>query len=366
MSHMGRIVFSLFVLLSMEVAFGDEIRMGDSFPALTFEDTLSSEDRQYLGLPESGPFSLREVAAEVIVVEFLNKYCMSCQRQAPIFNRVYEALEDDPQLAGRAKMLGVGVGNSLLQVRNFRKEKAIPFPIVPDPKFAAYDSVGEPKTPFTVLVRRDSERGAVVLSTHRGVIFSDAEFLQEIRAALQYNLDLIEIRPESEVPRPKEPPKITMSEQTLEDLVRRSMTSSGAEISDLKKATLSGGRIVYVGTVRVGDREERRFAPIVSLHTLCDVCHDIHFLYVFDTEGKIVNFAPVLLAKYGNEPWDEDDVELTKSRMVGRSLLGRFAFDPEVDAVSSATITSMLIFRSLGRGEELLEELRSQTTYMER
>ena len=354
---------SLCVLLSAEVSFGAEVRtfmLGDAFPTLTFEDTLSAKGRAYLGLPDSGSFSLEEVAADVIIVEFLNKYCMSCQRQVPIFNRVYEAIEEDPELAPRVKMLGIGVGNSSLQTEMFREEREILFPILADPEFAAYEAIKEPKTPFTVLVRGDDERGFLVMSAHLGLIHSDTEFLQEVEIALQYDLDLLEPGSEPEVAGLKrEPPKIEMSEQELEDLVRRSMTSSGAEMLHLEKVTLSEGRIVYIGTVRIEGREERRFAPIVSLYTPCDVCHDTQFLYVFDSAGNIVDFAPILLAKYGNKLWNEDDVDLTKSRMVGRSLREKFGFDPEMDAVTSATITSMMIFRGLGKDKALLEELET-------
>ena len=356
MPRMGLLVLFLWVCAIPGGAVGGESRLlaaGDSFPALTFEDTLSTEGRRYLGLPESGPFSLGDLDAEIIVVEFLNKYCMSCQRQAPIFNRVYKAIASDPQLADRVKMLGIGVGNRTLQVENFRKEKKIPFPIVSDVEFIGYEAVGEPKTPFTVLVHGTD---TVVLSTHRGLILSDTELVEEIRTMLQSGRPQVETEPES---RPaKAPPKMEMSEQELEALVRVSMASPDAEVLDLQKKTLPGGRIVYIGKVR-GCQEELRFAPIVSLQTVCDVCHDVHFLYVLDTHGKILNFVPIHLTKYGNKLWDEEDVDYMWGRVVGRSLLERFEFDPDVDAVTSATITSMMIFRSLGGDRELMEALRS-------
>jgi len=359
MPRMGLLVLFLWVCAIPGGAVGGESRLlaaGDPFPALTFEDTLSAEGRRYLGLPESGSFSLGDLDAEIIVVEFLNKYCMSCQRQAPIFNRVYRAIANDPQLADKVKMLGIGVGNRTLQVENFRKEKKIPFPIVSDVEFVGYEAVGEPKTPFTVLVHGAK---TVVLSTHRGLILSDTEFLEEIRTALQYDPDRIAAGSELGDAGPEEePPKIEMSEQELEELVRVSMASPDAEVLDLQKKTLSGGHIVYIGKVR-GCQEELRFAQIVSLQTICDVCHDVHFLYVLDAHGKILNFVPIHLTKYGNKLWDEDDVDSMWSRVVGRSLLERFEFDPEVDAVTSATITSMMIFRSLGGDRELMEALKS-------
>lgn len=34
-------------------------------------------------------------------------------------------------------------------------------------------------------------------------------------------------------------------------------------------------------------------AKVVSRPPPCDVCHDIHFIYVFDSTGKILQFVPL-------------------------------------------------------------------------
>jgi hypothetical protein len=49
-----------------------------------------------------------------------------------------------------------------------------------------------------------------------------------------------------------------------------------------------------------------------------------------------------------------------RRRVVGRYLTVPHAYDPRVDAVTSATITSAIIFDSLEQGEGLLQELREQ------
>lgn len=46
--------------------------------------------------------------------------------------------------------------------------------------------------------------------------------------------------------------------------------------------------------------------------------------------------------------------------LVGTYLAAPEPFDPTVDAVTSATITSAMIFDSLAQGEELLRELREK------
>jgi hypothetical protein len=92
----------------------------------------------------------------------------------------------------------------------------------------------------------------------------------------------------------------------------------------------------------------------------CDVCHDVHFIYVFDATGKILQLIPLELTKYGNEPWDAADIEKIRQRIVGRYIQSSFDFDPEIDAVSSATITSSIIFRSLEEEQITLKELKEK------
>jgi hypothetical protein len=49
-----------------------------------------------------------------------------------------------------------------------------------------------------------------------------------------------------------------------------------------------------------------------------------------------------------------------RERILGRYIAKPYLFNPEVDAVSSATITSAIIIDAVFRGEKLLEELRDK------
>jgi hypothetical protein len=49
-----------------------------------------------------------------------------------------------------------------------------------------------------------------------------------------------------------------------------------------------------------------------------------------------------------------------KSRLVGRSILAPFDFKRDVDAVSRATITSVVIFQRLSKGKEFYAALMKQ------
>jgi hypothetical protein len=66
------------------------------------------------------------------------------------------------------------------------------------------------------------------------------------------------------------------------------------------------------------------------------------------------------LTKYGNEKWNSEDIEQIRGKVVGNSIQGPFNYDEKVDAVSSATITSLVIFRNLSEGQELFKALKTK------
>ncbi|UCE18204.1 MAG: hypothetical protein JSV84_15315 [Gemmatimonadota bacterium] len=337
------------------------LRLGDVFPDLAFPNVLNEREREYLGLGDEETFTVEDIEEELVVVEFLNKYCFHCQVQAPVFVLAYNAIEADANLRDRVKMIGVGAGNTRHQLEVFRGETGVQFPLVPDADFVAYDAVGSPKTPFTILLRKDSQGHRIVASAHRGVIYSDKGFVEEIRAVLQYDVGLLTLRRSSEVPiQVKEEIKPALSEEELVDMITRSMEDTGGRVTEMKRVNLPEAGVVYVGNLSCDDGQKKRFAKIVSRASFCDVCHDIHFIYVFDEEGIILRFDPVHLTKKGNWEWDDKDVGKMRDRLEGRSLLEAFDFDPEVDAVTSATISSQLIFMSLGEGKDLYQELKKE------
>ena len=99
---------------------------------------------------------------------------------------------------------------------------------------------------------------------------------------------------------------------------------------------------------------------MTSRSAVCDVCHDVHFIYLFDRSTQIIGFEPLQLTKYGNVNWNRQEVNNMRKQVVGKYLTMPKPFDPAVDAISSATMTSAIIFDSLAQGEELLAELRQQ------
>jgi len=348
-------LLALFLFSSLSTAETKPVSFAIPFPELTFGQSLSKEEQTYLGIPRKTRFLFKEIGGSLILVEFLSTYCVSCQRQAPIFNELYTMIEKDPELKGKVKMIGIAAGNNLKEVEHFKKGHKVPYPILADPKFDAHMAVGSPRTPFTIWVRRDAQKKGFVVSTHLGLIDSEKNALEETKAVLQYDLALL---------KPKKgaiyegdaliPP---LKEEELVAKAKEGMEVSGGKVIQIEKISLKDGDWIYVGKVDFGKYQENLFSKLASRRAVCDICHDTFFIFTFDAEGKVIEILPIQLTKIGNLKWTEEDIKKLRSRTVGRSILKPFAFDPSVDSVSGATITAVLIFDSLDKAKALFEKL---------
>jgi thiol-disulfide isomerase/thioredoxin len=356
------LVFVLFfaVLFYCEVALGETKPLGFAipFPDLIFVQSLSREEQNYLGLALKKVFSFREITGNLILVEFLSTYCISCQRQAPVFNEVYSSIERDSRLKGKVKMIGIAAGNNPNEVQMFKKAHDIPYPILSDAKFDAHTAIGSPRTPFSIWVRRDAQGNSIVVSTHLGLIESVRSILDETRAVLQYDLALLKPKKRAIYEGDALTPPIP--EEELATKAKASMEVSGGKVLQIQKISLRDGDWIYAGKVDFGMHQKNLFSKLASRRAVCDICHDTFFIYTFDPEGKVIDIVPVQLTKIDNLNWTEEDIKKLKSRTVGRSILKPFVFDPSVDSVSGATITAALVFDSLDKAKVIFEKLKKE------
>jgi peroxiredoxin len=123
--------------------------------------------------PEFGP---KDVASQILLVEILGVYCPLCYQQAPLFNKLYGRIQKKG-LGDRVKMLGIAIGATSTEVEHLRRSGSYEYPIVRDETFAVHKLLGEPRTPFTMLVGKDGK----VLYTHLGVIEDIDAFFQLIQ-----------------------------------------------------------------------------------------------------------------------------------------------------------------------------------------
>ncbi|NMC50563.1 MAG: redoxin domain-containing protein [Desulfovibrio sp.] len=159
--------------------------VGATFPDLSLGADLSPEHRAYLGIAKkTGPASLADISAPVVVVEIFSMYCPHCQKEAPALNALFDILERNGH-AGRVKMLGIGAGNSAMEVDIFRVKFEPRFPLVPDQDFTRHDACGRVGTPFFyVLARKPGEAAYTVVISRLGRMDSPESFAKDILAAV--------------------------------------------------------------------------------------------------------------------------------------------------------------------------------------
>ncbi len=307
------LLLALLLLAPIDRAFAAQqelILPGNQFPELKLTTPIRENDRGYLQI-NTASFTPSQIPAELLLVELLNVHCPHCQMQTPSYNELFKQIEADSASRGKIKILGIAAGNTAEEVEKFRRNYHIEFPILADPQFTAWHQLG----------RRQAE------------VAADRRQAQQL--LLPFSADELEYR------------------------LRRAFIRFGV-IMDFSELELASGRKVYTAYLRGEQGNLRLFAEVASRSSVCDICHDVHFLYLFNKSGRVVQFEPLQLTKYGNVNWNPQEVEFMRQRLTGNYLSMPQPFDPKIDAISSATMTSAIIFDSLAQGEELLQELRTK------
>jgi peroxiredoxin len=101
----------------------------------------------------------------LVLVEIIGVYCPQCYQQAPHFNTLFNRLEKG-KLKDQVKMLAIAAGGNIHEIKYLYEQVQYNFPVAPDPHFEIHKLLGEPRTPFTLLVDPHGK----VLYTHMGVI----------------------------------------------------------------------------------------------------------------------------------------------------------------------------------------------------
>jgi thiol-disulfide isomerase/thioredoxin len=115
----------------------------------------SEQDRAYLGLSGTGHFRVGQLKSRVLLIEVFSFYCIHCQRTAPRMNEVFQEIQKRPAWRENVKMIGIGVGNSPLEVKSYKEKFQVPFPLFPDQSMNTCKAMGIEATPTFIGVRRN-------------------------------------------------------------------------------------------------------------------------------------------------------------------------------------------------------------------
>jgi hypothetical protein len=224
-------------------------------------------------------------------------------------------------------MVHVIVNNLFLQeIKIFKNKFKINFPIVPDEKLKVYEAIGGTRTPFTLILKDNK-----IIYGHLGLI-SD---YNELYAVLLDKKTFYKV-----IAKEKHKPK-----PVSDNLVIEKIKPKFKNISDIKKfknyyKVLADGKIYYV--------------VVVNSSSVCNICHPVQFIYIVTQDGKIYDFIPIYITKRFNKEWSQEEVDKMRSRLIGRTILKELTFNRNIDAVTSATISSSMIFHFINQAKNFL------------
>ncbi|SDZ93530.1 AhpC/TSA family protein [Desulfuromusa kysingii] len=348
------------ILFSTSLFAADTINSGEMFPQIALPAPMDQLQRSYLGLTDEQPFTLNQIDARVALVEILNVHCPHCIKQTQPYNKLYRMIEADPETRGQIKMLGVAVANDDEAIDDFVVIYSVAFPVIPDRNFKLHSALRAGPTPFSVYAVRNTPRDLfVVTDTHLGGDDKIDELFDYLKDLLSMDSAEFTSLPQTEKAAATEllPPQ---SEAEINTMVKTAFGRQGQNLHDFRKLDLPSDRWVYSATLERNGQRQPIFAEVANRSAICDVCHSVHFFYLFDRSGLILDFIPLQLTKYGNVEWNKGELNYFSRRVIGKHLADSWAFSPKTDAVTSATMTSAIIFDDLGQGLKLLEELQQE------
>jgi len=472
---------SIHLLLSSGVALS--VNLGDPFPLFTLNNNLAPEECFYLGIECERDFAIDDLLHDIIIIEFLNVYCHTCREQVDVFNELYSSIENDPVLSENVCLLGIAVGNSAPEVKEFKENFGAFYPVLSDPRKAVFKMTGNIQgTPHTYILRREEKH--YIIDYHAGGASSKDRYLATIKLALRsrisgvkpgnkvqpysfasggkyydeksfegqrvilyfpnekkYPLNMDARNTENQiailhkinkqfpkiniivfqypefpavlretmkassvytVERPDEKlmhtfgspnrptvyyinefarigfkgdsitlynvdeivkgkeyaPKPVINEAEITALIERQVEKLGKKIIRTEKLFLESGDFIYVTFASPRQEGIYFFSRLEIRPSLCDVCHDSHFIYILDQQGIIRDFIPIQMTKQDNMPWSDEDINKIKKNITGKSIFETFPFNPKVDAVTAATMSTSLVFEALNEGGLIFGEFK--------
>ncbi|MUM77142.1 redoxin family protein [Pseudodesulfovibrio sp. F-1] len=151
-------------------------KAGDTLPPFTMPPLAVEEDAAELGLTANAPFTLADLPTPYTLMEIIGVYCPVCHEMSPQLTRLAKRLKR-AGLDSRITLIGIAAGGTSMEVRYIR-QREYAFPIAHDTGYEIHKLLGEPKTPFTMIV----DRSGKVRYAHLGMIDDMDELFRRIQA----------------------------------------------------------------------------------------------------------------------------------------------------------------------------------------
>ncbi|MBN2373731.1 hypothetical protein JXL19_08090 [bacterium] len=317
------------------------IKPGDIFPEMSIDLTSYKTAKEYLKIKKGKEMDISKIDADLLLIEIMSVYCVSCMSQAPYDRELFSMIENNKATSGRVKMIGIGAGNNFREVTKFIEEFDVLYPVFPDPKFEKYSQIGQVRTPFKIYLLKQPDKKYRIIKTEMGLrdnveaTFSSIVDILEGRYSIDKDVEAASVEEKE------------MDQSEVETLLRGWLLMRG-DSPDIERLFEESGSTVF----KIGSKDDM-FAVLINRVSTCDVCKSVRFIYMMDRLGNVMDIIPIQLSKLYNETFTELELNRVKTRLLSRNVRENISFDPEVDAITSATITSAILYDSMNKGKDI-------------
>jgi peroxiredoxin len=156
-------------------------KVGDSVGNLQFSQPMSEADMKYLGLDKMGPFTLKDIKADYVLVDAFQTTCPHCIQQAPHLNKLYNLVSQNAKMKDKLKFVATGYQDNEMKLNAWKAIQKVPFPLLSDMDGKVFNALKLPGTPVSVILDKQGK----VHWVHVGAFENADEVFKEIKAALK-------------------------------------------------------------------------------------------------------------------------------------------------------------------------------------
>lgn len=167
----------IFLIVSEYNTFSGNGTINKNLFTIILKGGISKDEQNYLATNKNKSIQLEDIKASLIIIELFNTYCTICPQNMKTLNDVFISLEKNKQLDKKIKIFAIATGNNENEIKEYKKNHNIKFPIFIDYDFKIHKLLGSPRVPYTIFIKKPDKK---VVYIHQGSFNSSDEIIEKI------------------------------------------------------------------------------------------------------------------------------------------------------------------------------------------
>jgi peroxiredoxin len=265
------------------------------------------------------------IGSKTIALGFFSVRHEGVHKAIEILKTVYSRYKRDD-----LDIIRIAVGDSIEEVKAFRKKYYVNFPVYLDEKGEVAKQYGVARPPKMFIINK---KGTIRYVNDQISFDNLMAVLGKVRSYYMEEL----------------PPELLMSY----------IKKAAPEVKNFNRIVTGDNQTVYIGT---DVKNEKILVREVFKDVFCDVCTNVHFVYSFTDKGKIKNILLIESIDLYGVPIAAEDFLQRVIQQADQKLPLKLKKD--VDALTGATQSCKLLLEGLNETPQVLNALRANQAAM--